>query len=267
MKPTLVQAALLCLLATAAAQRGAAGADPTVTTAAAAAQVSAALADPARPSEEVRLDVLRKPAELIAFAGVKPGDRVADFMSGNGYFTRIFSRVVGPTGRVYAFIPAQELVNCSAGETAGTKALERDTRYGNVEVLIDAANRFAVPEPVDVVWTAQNYHDLHDKFMEPIQIAAVNAAIFRALKPGGAFIVIDHAAAPGSGLRDTDTLHRIDPETIREEVTAAGFVFEGQSEVLRNPADSYTLRIFDPAIRHRTDQIVFRFRKPRQGLL
>ena len=228
-----------------------------------AAELSAVLSDPARPAEDVRLDAVRKPAEVIAFAGLKSGDRVADFMSGNGYFTRIFSRVVGPTGRVYAFTPAQQLANCSASETAGSKALEHDPRYANVEVLIDAADRFAVPEPVDMVWTAQNYHDLHDSFMKPLEIAALNAAIFRALKPGGVYLVIDHAAQAGSGLRDTETLHRIDPASIRAEVTAAGFVFEGESALLRNPDDSHLLRVFDPAIRHRTDQVVLKFRKPR----
>ena len=129
-------------------------------------------------------------------------------------------------------------------------------------MLIDAADRFAVPERLDLVWTAQNYHDLHDTFMKPTDIAALNAAIFRALKPGGVFIVIDHAAESGSGLRDTETLHRIDPQSIREEVTAAGFVFEGESAVLRNADDSHLLRVFDPAIRHRTDQVVLKFRKP-----
>jgi predicted methyltransferase len=226
------------------------------------AQWSAVLSDPARPAAQVELDALRKPAELIAFAGLKSGDRVADFMSGNGYFTRIFSRVVGPTGRVYAFVPAQQLANCSASETAGSKALEHDARYGNVEVLIDAADRFAVSEPLDLVWTAQNYHDLHDSFMKPLDIAALNAALYRALKPGGVLVVIDHAAEAGSGLRDTETLHRIDPASIRAEVTAAGFVYEGESTVLRNPDDSHTLPVFDPAIRHRTGQIVLRFRKP-----
>jgi len=229
------------------------------------AQLSAALSDPARPREEVKLDALRKPAEVIAFAGLKSGDRVADFMSGNGYFTRIFSRAVGPAGRVYAFIPAQQLANCSASETAGTRALAHDAHFGNVEVLIDAADRFAVPEPVDLVWTAQNYHDLHDSFMKPIDVAAMNAAIHRALKPGGVYLVIDHAAEPGSGLRDTETLHRIDPAAIRAEVTAAGFVYEGESTMLRNAEDSHKLWVFDPAIRHRTDQVVLKFRKPGGG--
>jgi predicted methyltransferase len=252
MKSSLLLATLCCALATV----------PVLAAAAASTPLSAALSDPARPAQEVQLDALRKPAEVIAFAGVKSGDRVADFMSGNGYFTRIFSRIVGPSGRVYAFIPAQQLANCSASETAGTRAFEHDARYGNVKVLIDAADRFALPEPVDLVWTAQNYHDLHDAFMKPIDIAAMNAAIYRALRPGGVYLVIDHAAEPGSGLRDTETLHRIDPESIRAEVTAAGFVFEGESALLRNPDDPHLLLVFDPAIRHRTDQVVLKFRKP-----
>jgi predicted methyltransferase len=226
---------------------------------------AAALADPARPAQEVALDALRKPADVIAFAGVRRGDRVADFMSGNGYFTRILSGVVGPTGRVYAFLPAEELANCSPDETAGTKALALDRHYGNVTVLVDAADGFAAPEPLDLVWTAQNYHDLHDKFMAPTDVARVNAAIFRALKPGGAYLVIDHVAQGGSGLRDTETLHRIDPQVIRDEVAAAGFVLERESSLLANPGDTHALRVFDPAIRHRTDQVVLLFRKPRSA--
>ena len=228
-----------------------------------AAQPSAlVLSDPDRPADEVALDPLRKPAELLAFAGLKPGDRVADFMSGNGYFTRIFSRVVGPAGRVYAFLPAQQLANCSPRETLGTRALEHDTRYPNVQVLIDAADRFTAPEPLDVVWMSLGYHDLHDSFMKPLDVAALNSAVYHALKPGGVYLIVDHVAAAGAGLRDTETLHRIDPESLRAEVTAAGFVLEAQSAVLRNGADSHTLKVFDPAIRHRTDQLVFRFRKP-----
>ena len=256
MKSPLLAATLCYVLATApglAAAPAAIAPDP---------QLAAALSDPARPAEEAQLDALRKPAEVIAFAGLKSGDRVADFMSGNGYFTRIFSRVVGPAGRVYAFVPAQQLANCAASETAGTRAFEHDARYRNVQVLIDAADRFAVPEPVDLVWTAQDYHDLHDSFMKPIDVGALNAAIYRALKPGGVYLVIDHAAQAGSGLRDTETLHRIDPASIRAEVTAAGFAFEGESNVLRNPGDLHELRVFDAAIRHRTDQVVLKFRKP-----
>lgn len=224
--------------------------------------ITRAVADTGRPAQQTRLDVWRKPAAVIAFSGLKPGDRVADFTPGNAYFTRIFSRVVGPNGRVYAFVPAQELANCSPQETEGMRVLQQDARYENIKVLVDVADRFAIPERLDMVWTAQNYHDLHDAFMQPTDIAAFNRAVFRALKPGGVFLVIDHVAARGSGLRDTNTLHRIDPQSIRAEVTAAGFVLEAQSDVLRNPADRHVLPVFDPAIRYRTDQVVYKFRKP-----
>jgi predicted methyltransferase len=224
--------------------------------------ISAAISDSARPADQVEQDAWRLPASLIEFAGIKPGDKVADFMSGNGYFTRIFSRVVGPKGHVYAYLPTQQLANCAPDETAGTTALKTDHRYSNVEVLIAPSDSFATPEKLDVIWTALDYHDLHDKFMIPTNVAKLNVAIFNSLKPGGVFLIVDHVAAPGSGLRDTETLHRIDPDTIRSEVAQAGFVFEAQSDVLRNPEDSHSLHVFDSAIRHKTDQVVIRFRKP-----
>jgi predicted methyltransferase len=220
------------------------------------------ISDSARPPDQVEQDAWRQPASLIEFAGIKPGDKVADFVSGNGYFTRIFSRVVGPQGHVNAYLPTQQLANCAPDETAGTTALKTDHRYSNVEVLIAPSDYFATPAKLDVVWTALDYPDLHDKFMIPTNVGKSNAAIFEALKPGGVFLIIDHVASPGSGLRDTETLHRIDPDTIKSEVSQAGFVFEAESEVLRNPQDPHALHVFDSAIRHKTDQAVFRFRKP-----
>jgi predicted methyltransferase len=251
---TLHLLACLALVNTAAAVRVCAATLPSA--------IEAALSDPGRPPEQVALDPLRKPAELLAFSGLKPEDRVADFMPGNAYFTRIFSRVVGPHGRVYAFLPVEQLAHCSPDEIAGTQIVARERRYSNVTVLRGAADHFSVSEPLDMVWIAQDYHDLHDQFMQPTDIAQFNAAVFRALKPGGVYMIIDHIAAAGSGLRDTETLHRIDPESIRAEVTAARFVLEAQSDVLRNQSDAHVLPVFDPAIRHRTDQIVLRFRKP-----
>jgi predicted methyltransferase len=221
-----------------------------------------AIADPTRPPEQVARDADRKPAEVVALAGLRPGARVADFMSGGGYFTRIFSRVVGPSGRVYAFLPDEELANCKPEEVAGTRAIEHKPAFANVSVLSGPANRFRAPEPLDLVFTSQNYHDLHDEFMRPTDAAVFNEAVFEALKPGGAFVIIDHAAQPGSGLRDTDTLHRIDPASIIREVQAAGFVLEAQSDLLRNPADTHMSKVFDPVIRGHTDQVFLRFRKP-----
>jgi predicted methyltransferase len=224
--------------------------------------VVAAISDPRRAAEQIKLDPTRRPALVIAFSGLKSGDHVADFMPGNAYFTRIFSDVVGPTGRVYAFIPTEQVANCPATEIAGTRTIARDPGYANVTVLTDSVMHFRAPEKLDVLWTAQNYHDLHDSFMGPADVAALNKVFFNALKPGGVFLVIDHVAEPGSGLRDTETLHRIDPISMQREIEAAGFVLEAQSGVLRNADDDHKRAVFDPVVRGRTDQIVFRFRKP-----
>ena len=225
--------------------------------------IAAAISDSARPATQVARDPYRKPAEVLAFAGLKYGDRIGDFMPGGGYFTRIFSRVVGPNGRVYAFIPVEEMANCAAEETLGAHEAAADPHYSNIALNVAPVDDYAAPEPLDMVWTAQNYHDLYDKFMGPADIARVNAHIYAALKPGGVFLVIDHAAQKGSGARDTATLHRIDPAVIIKAVEAAGFRLEAESDVLRNPADDHHLRVFDPAIRGRTDQVVLKFRKPR----
>jgi predicted methyltransferase len=119
-----------------------------------------------------------------------------------------------------------------------------------------------LPEKAELVWTSQNYHDLHLARLN-LDVAAVNRAVYEALKPGGLYVIVDHAAAAGTGLDVPDKLHRIDPAIVRREVEAAGFRFEGESTVLRNPADDHTLLVFDPAIRGHTDQFVFKFRKPK----
>jgi predicted methyltransferase len=224
--------------------------------------IAAAVADSARPADQAQHDATRKPADVIAFSGMKPGDRVGDYIPESGYFTRLFARVVGPQGRVYAWIPSEEILNCDPEETAAGIALAHDDAYTNIHVAIGSVNDFAAPEPLDVVWTSDNFHDLYDPFMGPADIGRVTASIWRALKPGGVFMVIDHVADAGSGTRDTNTLHRVDPAVIKTAVEKAGFVLEAQSDVLRNPADTHALRVFNPVIRGRTDQVVLRFRKP-----
>jgi predicted methyltransferase len=221
-----------------------------------------AIDDPGRPPEQRARDAVRQPAAVVSFAGVRPGDRVADFMSGGAYFTRIFSRVVGEHGHVYAFLPDEELKNCPADEVAGTRAVEHDARYANVSVLSGPVATFATPEALDLVWTSQNFHDLYDPFMGPANVPQVLHRLFMALKPGGTLLIIDHAALAGSGVRDTDTLHRIDPAVIVRSVEAAGFQLEASSDVLSNPRDTHELRVFDAPIRGHTDQVVLRFRKP-----
>ena len=112
------------------------------------------------------------------------------------------------------------------------------------------------------MFTAQNYHDYPDAFMGPTDPAVLNKAVFDALKSGGRYVVIDHVAAAGSGLRDTETLHRIDADLVRKQVEAAGFEYMGESDVLRNEQDDHTLKVFDPAVRGHTDQFIYKFRKP-----
>jgi predicted methyltransferase len=221
------------------------------------ANVAAAVADPTRPAADTARDADRKPAEMLTFAEIKPGEKVVDLIPGRGYFTRLFSAAVGPTGTVYQFEPAE-----FAKTSPPANGSQPDPARPNVTYLIGPVNAFATPQPVDLVWTSQNYHDLHDSFAKPADLALVNAAIFQALKPGGLYIVLDHAALPGSGLSVTETLHRIDPAAVRAEVEAAGFQFVGESDVLANPNDPHTAKVFDPSIRGHTDQFVFKFRKP-----
>ena len=224
--------------------------------------VEAAISDPRRPDDQVRLDATRKPAVTVLFSEAKAGDRIADVMSGNGYFTRILSQVVGPAGHIYAYLPTEQIAHCSPKEIAGTQAVARDSSYGNVTLLTGSLTDFRLPKGLDLVWMTQSYHDLHDSFLGPADVAMLNRSIFEALKPGGVFLVVDHVAEAGSGLRDTETLHRIDPVRMKNEIEAAGFVLESQSDALRNTDDDHQLAISNPNIRGRTDQVLFRFRKP-----
>ncbi len=210
-------------------------------------------------SEDALTDPALKRAEVIAFIGVKPGDRIADIIAGR--FVRAFSQAVGPTGKVYAYEPT-EIAKAHPEVLSLLKGLASDPAYANVVDIVAPIDAPTLPSGLDEVFIRQNYHDLHDKFMGPADVSRFNRNVYAALKPGGVFVVLDHAAAPGSGLRDTDTLHRIDPASVKAEVTAAGFVFDGESPVLVNPADDHTLLVFNPAIRGKTDQFLYRFRKP-----
>lgn len=143
------------------------------------------------------------------------------------------------------------------------RKLAATSGFTNMSVIEQPAIGFSVPEAVDLVFTAQNYHDYPDAFMGHIDPLLFDRAVFKSLKPGGIFVIVDHVAQAGSGLRDTNTLHRIDPVLVKRQVTSVGFRFEGSSSALRNPADNHTLKVFDPSIRGRTDQFIFKFRKPR----
>ena len=224
------------------------------------AAAQAAVSAPTRPAADVARDGLRKPAALLVFSGIKRGDRVADIMPGQGYFTRLFRGVVGPNGRVYAVVPT-ELAQVNPKGLDAIRAAAAEPGMSGVQVLTAPTAEITAPEPLDLAWTSDNYHDLY-AFFGPDKAAQLDAAVFKALKPGGVFIVIDHVAAAGGDAAAVRRLHRIDPEVVRAQVTAAGFKLEAQSAILANPDDTHLDPIFSPTIRGRTDQFVFRFRKP-----
>ncbi|CAN7188180.1 class I SAM-dependent methyltransferase [Brevundimonas sp. LjRoot202] len=215
----------------------------------------AVVADPRRPADEVARDPFRHPADMLAFARIEPGDKVADIRPGAGYFTRLFAPVVGDMGKVYAFVPNR------TAERENPRADALVAVWPNVVRVNGDLNTLSFPEPLDVVWMSQEYHDFHIPAFNT-DVALMNRAIFNALKPGGLFVVVDHSGRPGTGHTEVQTLHRIEGASLRAEVEAAGFVFDGETTVLANPADDRTVNVFDEAIRGRTDQFVYRFRKP-----
>ena len=232
--------------------------------AAPAAYITAAVADKGRPEADTKRDADRKPAEMLEFAGVKPGQTVVDLNPGGGYFTRIFSKAVGPKGVVFAVgnPPRPPQDPAKPPPTPAQDVIAADPAYSNVKSIHQPlAAGISIPAEADLVWTSQNYHDFRN--VPNIDMLTFDKAVYRALKPGGVFVVLDHVAASGAAPDPQDKLHRIDPAIVLKEVEAAGFKFEGESKVLANPADDHTKAVFDPSIRGHTDQFIYKFRKPK----
>ena len=219
--------------------------------------VAAAVANPNRPAADTTRDASRKPADVLAFSGVKPGDKVLELIPGGGYFSRLLSGAVGPKGVVYAAAPA---VNPETGKAAADKPT--DPNFANISPVVLKVSTLATPEPVDMIFTAQNYHDFHLARLH-LDVPALDKQLFALLKPGGLFVIEDHSAVAGTSLDTPDKIHRIDEAIVKQEAESAGFVLVSESDVLRNPADPRTGLVFDPAIRGHTDQFVLKFRKPR----
>ncbi len=195
--------------------------------------IAAAVADPARPDTDRARDVNRKPAEVLAFAGVRPGLVVAELGSGGGYYTRLLARAVGPKGKVLAIVSAAQ-----AARPGGLNALNAITAsYPNVSVVnvADMAS-IKLPEQADLFWTTENYHDFHNG--PTANVAGLDKAVYDNLKRGGIFYVEDHSAAPGAGLEATSKFHRMDEALAKTELTAAGFTLAAEGDILRNPADN-----------------------------
>ena len=250
MRNTLLRSfALAALLATAACQTAAA---PTPTSD----YIVAAIADPARPKADTDRDADRKPAEMIAFGEVHPSEKIGELIPSGGYMTRILSKAVGPKGHVYLFSGPPRV----AGQPqAFQPILDDKANYPNLTFIQTDFKTLVAPEKLDLVWTSQNYHDLHNPGRN-IDINVANKAVMDALKPGGIYIVLDHQSAKGVDF--DDKLHRINMQRVKDEVLAAGFEFVAESMVLDNPNDDGTKGVFDPSIRGKTDQFILKFKKP-----
>ena len=221
-----------------------------------------ALANPARPADDRAKDAARKPEAVLQFMGVKPGQHIGDFVTGGGYFSRILASAVGPTGKVYAFQPA-EFIKFKASYADAPNGIHR----GSSPMPMASSAPFdapAFPEKLDAIVTIQNFHDLYLKPWPAGEGDRAAAALYAALKPGGVLVVVDHAAAAGSGTTASDSLHRIDPAAVIAALTKAGFKLEARDMLtFANAADPHTASVFDPSIRGKTDQFMLRFRKAR----
>jgi len=222
------------------------------------ASIEGAVADASRPEADRQLDANRHPAEVLLFAGVEPGWRIADLAAGSGYYSRVLSTAVGSEGHVYTMNPtwvAERFAETDAGLAAFAAERDNLTHFSSsIETFNDN-----VEGPLDAVFMVLFYHDTG---WDGTDRAAMNAGVFDVLRPGGVFVVVDHHAVAGSGLDVVETLHRIDEASVVEEVLAAGFVLDASSDMLANPEDSREISPFDPSIRRQTDRFVLRFRKP-----
>ena len=205
-----------------------------------------------------------KLAELIRFSRVEAGATVIDVYPGDGDWTRLFSDVVGPEGRIYSFVPA-EVAHFKNDPVGLMRTLAKEPGRENVKVI--SADLVAMPQPArpaDVLWLHLFYHDLHTALMQTkgSTAAEFNRTVYRRLKSGGYYVIVDHATAAGVGMRSAQSLHRIDPATVREEAEAAGFVLDAESTVLANKDDPHSIKVFDPSIKGETDRFAYRFVKP-----
>ncbi len=205
-----------------------------------------------------------KLSELIRFARVDAGTTVIDVYPGDRDWTRLFSDIVGPEGWVTSFVPA-EVAHFKNDPVGRMRTLAKELGRENVEAV--SADLVAMPkvtEPADVLWLHLFYHDLHTTLIQKNGATAAdfNRAVYERLKPGGCYVIVDHAAAAGAGTGDAQSLHRIEPSSVRKEVEAAGFVLDAQSTMLANEDDAHSIKVFDPSIKDETDRFAYRFVKP-----
>ena len=220
--------------------------------------IAAAVADPARPASFRAADSFRKPAQTLAFSGVRPGMTVGEFYPGGGYFTRMLSDVVGPTGHIYG------IENNRWQDTVrDDKKMLAEGKWKNVSIDVQPFGAVKFPKPLDLAWVTQNYHDMRIAKYGKVDTVAFDRAVYKALKPGGIFFILDHQGAPSLTNADIEKLHRINRDVVVKEVTSAGFKLAAEGNFLRNPRDDHSKPIFDKSIRGHTDQYALKFVKPR----
>jgi predicted methyltransferase len=215
--------------------------------------IAKAVADTTRPQSDRDTDAIRKPAETLAFSGVKPGDKVGELFPYGCYYTRMLSDVVGPNGNVYGL------------ENSGWKGTfdkDKAARRPNVTLTALPFGEFNIPEKIDLFWITQNYHDLHVTQYGIVDMARFNRHVFDSLKSGGTYFIVDHQANAGTTEAQISYLHRIEKAQVIREVEAAGFKFTAEGDALANPADDHTKPIFDKSIRGHTDEYMLKFTKP-----
>jgi predicted methyltransferase len=227
------------------------------------AAISAAVASTERPADDREQDVWRKPSEVLSFLELRPGMHVLDYFAAAGYYSELMARVVGPQGQVIAYNNAPYL------KFSGDKPAQRygNNRLPNVAQLTTPTDAVPLdPGSLDAVLFMQSYHDLYwrptDGSWPATDPAKALAQLVPALKPGAVVVVVDHVAAAGGEPTKTVTdFHRIDPAVLKRDFEAAGLTYDSDSPVFRNEADDHTKEVFDKSIRHKTDQVMYKFRK------
>jgi predicted methyltransferase len=221
------------------------------------ATIARAVADPVRPSGYRAADAFRKPAETLAFSGIRPGMSVGEFYPAGGYFTRMLSDVVGRGGHIYA------IENAGWNDSvADDRKMLAEGKWKNVSLDVQPFGTVKFARPLDLAWVTQNYHDLKIAKYGNVDTIAFDRQVYKALKPGGIYFVLDHQGWPGMTNADIAKVHRIDKARVIREVTSAGFRLAGEGRFLNRPSDNHRLPIFDPKVRGHTDQYALKFVKP-----
>ena len=260
-------------------------------------RIAAIVASPDRSAADRSNDNRRKPVEMLEFIGIRPGITALDLSAAGGYTTELLARAIGPGGRVYgqsaprdpnragpaapegAAAPPQAAAalaapaSLGAGVSAAPRAaaprtsaiaLAERAQKPAASNIVAVVQRFESPVPaelasngLDLVTLMFNYHDLGHLGVDRAQM---NAAVFRALKPGGLYVIADHSGRPGTGISESGTLHRIEEAFLRNEVEAAGFRLAAEGRFLRNPADPRDRNTPDPP--QPKDEFVLKFVKP-----